>query len=102
MNAPLSTETLHPRRCGKSYIDLIDRAQRLAFLVAAAERLESRATADRLRTLIDYHEAMAELSARTTAFSTEAQVRINRARADHLERAKAAKQELAQLEAGAV
>lgn len=82
--------------------DLIDKATRVTFLVEAAERRERKASRDRLLALIAYHENMAELTARTTAWCAEAQVRINRVRADHTEKARAAIQELAQLEAGAV
>lgn len=99
MNAPLPT--VAPRNTsGGPDKDLIDRAQRLAFLVEVAERRERKASRDRLLALIAYHETMADLSARTTAFCAEAQVRINRARADHTEKARKATQELAQLEGG--
>lgn len=100
MNAPLPTVATRNTTHGPDK-DLIDRASRLAFLVEAAERRERKATKDRLLALITYHETMTELTARTTAWCDEAQLKINRVRADHTEKARAAIQELAQLEAGA-
>jgi hypothetical protein len=78
--------------------DLIARIARMAFEVEAAERREQAAKADRLRKTAAYHEAMAELCARTTAYCTDAQVRVHRSRAGHAELAQTARAELAQLE----
>ncbi|MCE8042467.1 hypothetical protein HOP60_09905 [Halomonas daqingensis] len=99
MNAPLPTVAPRKMQPGPDK-DLIDRATRLAFLVEAAERRERKATKDRLLALIAYHETMAELSARTTAWCAEAQRRIDSARTDHEAKARKATQELEQLEGG--
>ncbi|NIC05233.1 hypothetical protein [Billgrantia bachuensis] len=99
MNAPLPTVATRNTSHGPDK-DLIDRATRLAFLVEAAERRERKASRDRLLALIAYHETMAELTSRTTAWCDGAQQRIESARTDHCEKARAAKAELAQHEGG--
>lgn len=98
MNQPV-TEAPRSHANDMRRVDLITRTSSLAFEVEAAEREESRITVVRLR--VEYHQAMADLLARTESWCLDGERKVARARADHLDVLAGYRGELALLEAGA-